>query len=278
MMSQKDGANVERAFLFDVDGVITDPVHKKITLPSLSEAIGKRINLDDIVSLNTGRSLTWLIEHDVVGSIERAVNEKTKLTDFIAVGEKGGTWMTYDNGHWKTHIDEEIRVPKSLQEGIRNLIESDFSDCMFYDASKLTMISTEMIDGFDVPTFTENQKELTKKLREMIAEPRYGNLNLNIDPTTIATDVQNSHVGKHLGARRIEDWLKNKGLQPKRFIAIGDSQSDTEMAEELQANYPTEFVFVGDPAKLDKSRLSCSVTFTEKRFAEGTLEYLNSIK
>ena len=270
--------SVPRAFLFDVDGVISDPGEKRITTDGLSEAIASRINQGDIVSLNTGRSLSWLIEHDVIGSIERAVTDKTKLADLIAVGEKGGTWLTYENGGWKTNIDEGIKVPERLKGTIRNLIESEFSDSMFYDTSKITMISTEMIDKYDIPTFTKRQQDiLVPRMNEILTRPDYKNLDLKIDPTTIATDIQDKQVGKHFGARRIVRWLQEKGIKPEHFITIGDSQSDSEMAEELQDEYSTEFVFVGDPAKFNQDKLRCKIVMPEKRFGEGTLEYLKTL-
>ena len=277
-MNEERLQNVPRAFLFDCDGVITDPSAKKITTEGLSAAIADRINRGEIVSINTGRSLSWLVEHDVIGSIERLVTDKSKLADFIAVGEKGGSWLTYENGEWVTHIDETIKMPERLQGTIRNLINNHFSDLMFYDESKLTMISTEMKDGLPIPKYKRDQEELlVPRMREIIARPQYHSLNLTIDPTIIATDIQKKHVGKHLGAKRIVDWLKEKSIEPEHFITVGDSQSDTEMAEELQDKYSTEFVFVGDPAKLNPDKLTCPVIFTKAKFGEGTLEYLQSI-
>jgi phosphoserine phosphatase len=269
--------NPKYAILFDVDGVITDPTAKKITVKGLAEAIADRINSDDIVSFNTGRSVSWLIEHDVIGSIERNVSDKDKLSDIIAIGEKGGTWATFEEGYLKNFKDESIKIPKKLQDEIRALIESEFSDSMFYDSSKLTMISTEMIDGYPIGEYSERQKQLIPEINKILKKPSYLHLDLRVDPTIIAVDIQNSHVGKHLGARRILDWLGKKSITPKHFITIGDSQSDVEMAEELQDKYSTEFVFVGDSEKLDKSALHCPVILTGKRFAEGTLEYLKSL-
>jgi hypothetical protein len=80
-----------------------------------------------------------------------------------------------------------------------------------------------------------------------------------------------------MGARRILDWLIAKGIDVKHFITIGDSTSDAEMAEELQKSHSTEFVFVGDPKKLDESRLHCPVVKTKEKFAKGTYEYLSSL-
>lgn len=262
--------NVSRAFLFDCDGVLTDPTEKKITTPGLAKLIAQRIDAGDIVSINTGRSLTWLEEHGVLGEIEKALKDKSKLADFIAIGEKGGTWLTFENNEWVTHVDPDIKMPKNLQTKIKDLIEKEFSDSMFYDESKLTMISTEMHDGFNIPDYTKHQGKLEAQMKKIIEADEFKSLDLAIDPTIIAVDIQNKHVGKHLGARRILDWLAEKGISPDHFITIGDSQSDTEMAQELQTNHSVEFVFVGDPAKLNSDKLTCPVKFTKKRFGEGT--------
>ncbi|OGH16188.1 MAG: hypothetical protein A3C30_02645 [Candidatus Levybacteria bacterium RIFCSPHIGHO2_02_FULL_40_18] len=268
---------IAHAFLFDVDGVITDPAEKKVTQKGLIEAIAERLDSDEVVTLNTGRSISWLSEKGIFRELETSVKDKSKLSNFIAIGEKGGTWQAYEAGTWKNHIDESIEVPLELQDRIRRLIEERFSDLMFFDESKLTMISTEMIDGKSITEFSEKQKDLVEEMNRILLDPDYKNLNLRIDPTTIATDIQNAHVGKHLGARKIADWIQSKGIKPEHFITVGDSQSDTDMAEELQDDYPVEFVFVGDPEKLDSSRLHCPIIFTKARYSAGALEYLKSL-
>ena len=73
---------------------------------------------------------------------------------------------------------------------------------------------------------------------------------LKIDPTTIATDIENSHVGKALATERFLQFVKDKDVKPGRFIAIGDSKSDFEMADELQRRgKKVEMVYVGDKEK-----------------------------
>lgn len=271
--------SVPRAFLFDVDGPLSDPKLKRVAEPEIAQAVADRINMGEIVADNTGRSVEWLLDPqrhalDFVDLVE----DKSKLADVILVGEKGATWATYENGEWITHVDDEIgTLPESLQTEVKDLIQNEFSDCMFFDETKLTMISTEMHDNFSIPEFTKRQQDLVERLNEILERPEYQNLGLRVDPTQIATDVQKPYVGKHFGARRIEKWLSEKGIKPEHFIAIGDSQSDTEMAEELQENFSTEFVFVGDPSKFDPSRLKCEVTVTNQRNAAGTLEFLNSL-
>ena len=275
-ISHETAQTVPAAFLFDVDGVITNPVEKKVTEPELFDELAKLLSNGIPVTLNTGRSLSWMLDK-VIKPLEEKIKDKSQLANFLAVGEKGGSWMSYENGQWQTHVDESISVPKSLQDQVRTLIETDFLDSMFYDESKLTMISTEMIDGFDNTVFSQRQKTLEERMREILNSPEYQNLNLKLDPTQIATDIQNSHTGKHLGARRIVQWLTTRGVKPLHMITVGDSQSDTEMAEELQNEFSTEFVFVNDPNKLDTSKLTnCKITQTKKRFGEGALEFLQS--
>ncbi len=262
-------------YIFDVDGVITNPAEKKVTEEGLIEAIAQKLDEGDIVTLNTGRSLSWMMDR-VIKPIEKAVKNKENLDNFLAVGEKGGSWLFFQNGEWVTEVDKNVSTPKSLQNAIRNLINDKFSDCMFYDESKLTMISTEMIDGHPIAKYSKKQHILVEEMREILEQKEFKSLDLKIDPTTIATDIQNSHVGKHLGARRIANWLKERGIKPEHIVAIGDSQSDTEMAEELQDEYSLDFVFVGKAEKLDSSKLKKKPVFTKSLFGEGTLEFLTT--
>jgi phosphoserine phosphatase len=89
--------------------------------------------------------------------------------------------------------------------------------------------------------------------------------------------VQHHRAGKHLGARRIVEWLERRGLAPEHFVTVGDSQSDTAMAEELQDAHSVDFVYVGDPARLNADALRCRVVQTAARFELGTIEYLESL-
>ncbi len=175
------------------------------------------------------------------------------------------------------HRDESIGVPQELQDEVRGIIERDYSNSMFYDESKETMISTEMKDGHSLEEFKKIQKELNKKLEELILQ-RHLEEGLKIDPTTIATDIENMHVGKHFAIERILDWMKQQGIKPKQFITFGDSKSDIPMAQRLcKLGYSVKFVFVGNPDQLEGKNLPFSTTTTNNHFDKGTLEYLSSI-
>jgi len=264
------------AWIFDVDVVITNPSEKRITESEILDRIIEKLEKDEPVALNTGRSLSWMIER-VINPMLAKIENKRVLRNFFAVGEKGGTWLTFqDNGEMIEHKDESIKVPQELAQKIRELIESDYSDSMFYDDSKETMISTEMKDGHSLEEFKKIQKELNKKLEELIRQ-RHLEEELRIDPTTIATDIENMHVGKHFAIERILAWMRKQTIKPKQFITFGDSKSDIPMAQRLhQMGFPIQFIFVGNPNQLEGENLPFPTTTTKEKFDKGTLEYLSS--
>lgn len=157
---------------------------------------------------------------------------------------------------------------------------------MFYDASKRTMISTEMkeindnrFDGkINLETYRKDQIELVELFKKLLQDRGLSD-NLEIDPTTIATDIQNRHVGKDFAVHKALSWLSAKGLNITKFIAVGDSYSDLAMAKELHDNgQHVEFVFVGndnDREKIESAGHSFPIYYTHQKFNRGTAEFLN---
>lgn len=266
-------------WLFDVDGVITNPEKKRVTEPKILDEIRKRLKAEEPVALVTGRSIDFMQDR-VIGPLRDKINDPSLLQNFLAMGEKGGVWITYDeSGNPQEHIDSEISVPHDLQDQVKRLIEDEFSDLMFYDETKKTMISTEMKDRVSLQDYHGRQQVLNQKLKELVAS--HGSSDqMEVDPTTIATDIQNKHVGKDFAARRVLAWLKEKGIKPQNFVAMGDSRSDVPMAREVHdQGFPVTFVFVGkeeDRNHIKSLNLPFPVTFTQNKYESGTVEYLTS--
>jgi HAD superfamily hydrolase (TIGR01484 family) len=261
------------AYIFDVDGVITDPSLKRIKHKEILLKIAELLE-NEIVTLNTGRSLEWLLER-VINPLLEIVKNKENLQNFYAVGEKGGTWLTIDkNEHINQFRDKKITIPMTLQVKVKSLVESEFSETTFYDDTKQTMISTEMIDGLDPEhKYKSTQERLVTRLKELLEEEGIEG-DLKIDPTTIATDIENTIVGKDFAVRRIINWLETKNITPDKIIAFGDSKSDIPMAEEIyKKGLPLEFVFVGK--ELLKDNYPFKINYTQEKYDKGTLEYLN---
>lgn len=266
---------VKSAWIFDVDGVITDPSGKRIKETKILDHIVRKFEAGEPVALNTGRSLVWMIDR-VINLLLEKVTNKSILINFFASGEKGGTWITFDEkGQMQHHKDNSISIPQFLQGKVRNLINSEFSESMFYDETKETMISTEMKDGYSVEEYSKHQNVLNEKLRKLVDENGLGE-SLKVDPTTIATDVENKHIGKGFAVERIMKWLNERKIKPQKYVTFGDSLSDLPMPEKLnEKGKNVEFVYVG------KNPIKKSYPFPIIKplelFGKGTIEALESL-
>lgn len=266
--NQGENNSSNQAWLFDVDGVITNPVKKTITEPEILDELLKRLQRNEIIGLNTGRAIEF-VKAQVLKPLEDKVEDKNLLDNIIAVGEKGGVWITYVNGERAEEIDPEIKVPDELREKIHTLVDFEHSKTMFYDVSKRTMITVEMKKGVSLETYHEDQEILAKKIQNILNEMNL--TELKIDTSTIAIDIENSHVGKALGAQKFLKILKEKNKLPGYITAFGDSNSDLEMIPPLrESGISTKFVFVGITSHEERE----DIVTTENDFDKGTIEYL----
>jgi len=261
------------AYIFDVDGVITNPALKRVERLEILQRIAMLLAHGDFIALNTGRSLSWINER-VIESLLGYINDKAILRNFIVVGEKGGTWANFTtHGNFENHKDDSISTPSELQNRIKDLINNSYSESMFYDDTKETMISTEMIDGYSITEYAKLQEKLVTQMSELLNEMNL-NQTLKIDPTVIATDIENKTVGKDFAIGRILEYIKTMGLNPSKYITFGDSKSDIPMAEKLyEQKLPVELIYVGENT-FEQNTFSFPIKFTQEKFDKGTLEYL----
>lgn len=277
LAKEKIKTHPQTAWLFDVDGVLTDPQAKRITQPEIFDELIKRLEKREPIGLNTGRSLEFIISK-ILDPLEASLKEKNLLRNIIAVGEKGAAWITYDdNGTKMVNVDPNISVPQKIQDQIRELIDkTPYSDTMFYDETKRTMVSVELKPDKTIAEFKKPQQELISALQILLKKYHLEDV-LKIDPTRICTDLENKHVGKAFGARKFVELLREMRIEPQEYIGFGDSASDYEMFEELiHLNKKAHFVFVGGKEHLTGKKDFALITFTEHLFDKGTLEYLQS--
>jgi HAD superfamily hydrolase (TIGR01484 family) len=262
------------AWLFDVDGVLTDPESKVVKRPEIFDQLLKRLKGEQPIGLNTGRSLDFIIEH-ILHHLEARVINKSVLQNLISIGEKGSVWICYDSkGQMNTTIEEAVSIPEIIFKEVREIVaQPQFADIVFFDNTKRTMVSVELRHGKTIEEFRPRQRELTVAFHKLLA--RHGlKDSLKIDPTQIAIDVENRKVGKAYGAKRFVELLEASGIQPNQYVGFGDSSSDYSMFEELKRlGKLAQFVFVGGQEQLQGKELD-GVVFTGQYFDEGTLEYL----
>lgn len=282
------------AILLDVDGVVTDPTEKKVTNERFFGLATEALSHGLPVALNTGRSNEFMIERVMLPLIDQLEN-KSLLGNFFAVGEKGLTWASFNSegeliqgvfnreGEPVEGFDTSVFLDTETSEHfttltrkVKELIDSKYSHSTFFDPTKKAMISTEMHDGYNQPDFAQEQPQFTQELKDLLANEGLDQ-QFNVDPTTIATDIQLPYAGKHLGAKRILGWLNSKGINPAHYITVGDSSSDLEMADELnEQGKSVDFKYV-NPKKPLQVQKPYTIHTTTGEFEAGTLEVFEEL-
>lgn len=255
-------------WIFDVDGVITDLQKKQVQTPQLFPLLTKRLENREPVIFNTGRDINWVLERVIKPWQESAPEEH--FSHVFLIGEKGGTWQEIGK---EIIIDDRFRIPLAFQNDLRKLIADEFSDTMFFDENKKTMISVEMKNEEDIDTYHGRQEELVLAILSLLK--KHNLENLTIDKSNISTDIQHPEVGKGFGIKRALTWLEEQKHQPDNFYCFGDSFSDLEMGEELhRQEKPFTYVYAGIKENIDPTSYPFTIHFTKAQFDKGTVEFL----
>lgn len=193
------------------------------------------------------------------------------------VGEKGGTWLTINDGQINKNADSSLIIPSSLAKKLR-AFGSKFLDRMVaYEKTKKTMLSFEIKTGLEPEKFKEIQKETVPQIENIIKEESLEK-DLIVDSTRIGTDIQYRKVGKGFAMERVLNWLKTKGIDPQKIICFGDSKSDFEMAEKThEQGFQAEFVYVGGDNAFKNVKKEIPIKITKNKFEKGTLEFLKEL-
>jgi hydroxymethylpyrimidine pyrophosphatase-like HAD family hydrolase len=265
------------AYLFDVDGVLTDLVKKDVTEKELFDFLGTFVRQGDVVAFNTGRTTGWVNEKIIQPLFEK-IEQKELIADIVTIAEKGGTWMTFDEqGVAKLDKDPSMTVPQEVKQQIKQLVQDKYTDAMFFDEGKETMVSVEMHDGFAISLYTDRQKEFNKEVEDILLNAGLTD-KYKIHTVSISTDIEAQHAGKALGVDRLLTIFDEKEIHPSRYIAFGDSPADFEMGDELhKRGKEVTFVYTGDKEKLGEVTKPYPIEFSAG-YSQGTLAYLKGIE
>ena len=265
----------QKMWVFDIDGVLTDPEEKKITRPEIFIELIKRLKQNEPIGLNTGRSLAF-IEQEILTPLRKVIDTPELLRLLFPVGEYGGVWMTYEkNGTFRTYIDSTISFPTDIQQKITNIVKEQFTDIVFVDPDKKTMMSLELCKGKTVHDFQKITPVLLSLIDAILKQSQIQNA-WSVHVTRICIDIQLSHFGKHHGMKKLFELIQQSRIDPKEYLTFGDSASDYAMHEAIEkTGKPSHFVFVGEPEQLQgKDIQNCE--FPSRHCDAGTLEYLQT--
>ena len=237
--------------LFDVDGPLASPISRTVAIPSILSDLITLTAAGVPIAFITGRSDAF-IRTEVIAPLRAAgLDEALSLpgTRMFGVFEKGAAWAPITaNGIQGVTVDSRLGLDQTVIDAVRELLHAEFADTMFFDETKLAMISVEQRMDTPRADFQKAQPVFNEAAFDLVASHglgiRYGDrerpdatgaVPFRIDPTIISTDIESVLLDKDRGAERALEYFANLGELPTRWRSIGDSRSDYLMADHLHA-------------------------------------------
>jgi len=236
----KQSKHIEKAFLFDIDGVLTEPFSRQVN-QNVINSITRLLKSGYSVCLFSGRDQSW-VEQRVLPRFDSSDSSVFDL--FFLSFEYGGVNCMFKNGLLLTTVDKEVIISLEIKNKARDLVRG--SQDAFFDEKKKTMATLEMYEASNPEEAAIKSKgvdELYEKAKKLIADRPY----LKAYRTTLDVDILHEKASKGKCASDFLNFLNEKGLFPKEFDVFGDSPTDIEAAEELyKRGLAVKFYYLGE--------------------------------
>ncbi len=229
--------------LLDVDGPIASPVTRTVPARIIADLLTLAAAGWPVI-FNTGRSDAFIRQQVMEPMLAAGIPAGVR---FHAVCEKGASWFSFDaDGAGAILIDSDLALPQSFGDDIRDLVEEKYSHLMFFDETKLAMVSVEQSLDVGSADYLAGQAEFDADAMDVLHSHDMGGSRLGhelpdsngvvgyrIDPTIISTDIESVRLGKDLGAERALALIEPLGAVPSVWRTVGDSRTDYAMADYL---------------------------------------------
>lgn len=237
--------------LLDVDGPIASPITRSINLPGITRDLVALASAGIPLVFNTGRSDAFIRDEVVRPLLAAGLPARSRVH---GICEKGAVWFSIGpqfgvSGMGPLSIDESLAMPADFADEMSELVDSDFSEFVFFDRTKRAMVSVEQNTTIDTVTYLPVQKRFDALAFAALERRGFGVRRLydvrpdaagavqwRIDPTIISTDIESVSLGKDLGASRALKLLAADGPLPLAWRTVGDSRSDYSMSDWLHAS------------------------------------------
>jgi hypothetical protein len=232
--------------LLDVDGPIASPDTRTIRIPSIVTDLITLAAADVPVAFITGRSAHFIRAEVVTPLLGAGLPAEMRM---YGVCEKGAVWFPITaSGMGDVVVDDSVALPAAVVGRIRDLVASDYADTMFFDETKLAMVSVEQRTDVERAAYHRAQVAFNEAAYAILIEHglgvRFGDrtspdadgaVPFRIDPTIISTDIESVELDKDHAARRALAFFAEGGPLPRMWRSVGDSRSDYLMADHLHA-------------------------------------------
>jgi hypothetical protein len=232
--------------LLDVDGPIASPDTRTINTPSIIADLITLAGANVPIGFITGRSAQFISEQVVTPLVTAGLPSRMRM---YGVCEKGAVWFPItDAGMGDVVVDDSVALPAAVAGRIRALVATDYADTMFFDETKLAMVSVEQRTDVDRAVYHAAQASFEAAAYAIMIEHglgvRFGDtvspdansaVPFRIDTTIISTDIESVDLDKDHAAERALAFFAQGGPLPRLWRSVGDSRSDYLMADHLHA-------------------------------------------
>lgn len=232
--------------LLDVDGPIASPDTRTIATPSIITDLITLAGANVPIGFITGRSAQFISEQVVDPLVAAGLPREMRM---YGVCEKGAVWFPITHtGMGDVVVDDSVALPAAVVGRIRELVATDYADTMFFDETKLAMISVEQRTDVDRAAYHAAQASfedaayailiehgLGVRFGDRVSPDPAGAVPFRIDTTIISTDIESVGLDKDHAAQRALVFFAAGGPLPRVWRSVGDSRSDYLMADHLHA-------------------------------------------
>ena len=232
--------------LLDVDGPIASPDTRTIATPSIIVDLITLAGANVPIGFITGRSAQFISEQVVAPLVAAGLPPVMRM---YGVCEKGAVWFPItDAGMGEVVVDASVALPEAVAGRIRDLVATDYADTMFFDETKLAMVSVEQRTDVDRAAYQLAQASFERaayaimiehglgvRFGDAVSPDAAGAVPFRIDTTIISTDIESVDLDKDHAAKRALAFFAEGGALPRLWRSVGDSRSDYKMADHLHA-------------------------------------------
>jgi hypothetical protein len=232
--------------LLDVDGPIASPDTRTIRTPSIVTDLILLAGGNVPIGFITGRSAQFIREQVVTPLVAAGLPERMRM---YGVCEKGAVWFPITAaGMGEVVVDASVALPEAVAGRIRDLVATNFADTMFFDETKLAMVSVEQRTDVDRAAYHLAQASFEEaafailiehglgvRFGDRVSPDAAGAVPFRIDTTIISTDIESVALDKDHAAQRALAFFAEGGPLPRLWRSVGDSRSDYLMADHLHA-------------------------------------------
>ena len=199
--------------LLDVDGPIASPDTRTIATPSIIADLITLAGANVPIGFITGRSARFISEQVVAPLVAAGLPRVMRM---YGVCEKGAVWFPItEAGMGEIVVDDSVALPEAVAGRIRDLVATDYADTMFFDETKLAMVSVEQRTDVDRAAYHLAQASFEQaayaimiehglgvRFGDTVSPDAAGAVPFRIDTTIISTDIESVDLDKDHAAKR----------------------------------------------------------------------------